>query len=79
MQFWPPEKNFAILHLRYGSHVHMQSLRDVVHCDYSFVISNPLAKVARLKCMQNITESTVCISVDRSCIGDDTITLNREV
>ena len=39
---------------RYGSHVRMQLLCDVIHCDYSFAISNPLAKVARLKCTQNI-------------------------
>ena len=34
----------------------MQLLRDVIHCDCSFAIHNPLAKVARLKYMQNITK-----------------------
>ena len=40
---WAPEKSIAILH------VQMQLLRDVIHCDYSFVIHNPLAKIARLR------------------------------
>ena len=39
----------------------MELLRDLIHCNYSFVILNPLKKVARLKYMQKHTESTVLI------------------